>query len=155
MNDKVFYVYQHVDPQTRDIVYVGKGKHGRAWDVTRCRNQHKEHQDWMKELCKFGYVPCDWVVIIEQGLSEEEAFLLEKEWLHSNGCPIYNRQSGEKQHQAKLTNTQAREIYTACELGEKTHKALAEEYGVSRSTISMIASGKQWRAITHDLRSNK
>lgn len=152
-----FYVYTHHDPRGKfdEVVYVGKGKHGRAWDVTRCRSQHKEHQDWMIKLCEQGYVPNEWVTIVEQGLTEDEAFAMETNILHTGGCPIFNRQSGEKQHQAKLTNAQARCIYVLCELGEKTHKEIAEEYKVSRSTISMIASGKQWRAITHDLRKEK
>lgn len=40
--NKLFYVYTHTDPITELVVYIGKGCHGRAWDVTRCRGQHKE-----------------------------------------------------------------------------------------------------------------
>lgn len=146
-----FYVYLHVDPLYSQVVYVGKGVHGRAWDVTRCRGQHTEHQDWMKELCELGYVPSDWVKIIHKGLSEQDALALEKAWLHTNGCPVYNRQSGEKQHQSKLTNQQARDAFLLAKAG-MLHREIAEEFGVSRSAISMLVAGKQWRAITADLR---
>ena len=146
MNTDVFYVYLHIDPINQNIVYVGKGKNGRAWDVTRCRNQHPEHQKWMIGLTKQGYIPEDWVKIIDKNLSEELAYSKEKEYLHSFGCPVYNRQSGEKQHQAKLRNIDAIDIYLAANIG-LSHKELAKIYSVSRSTISMIASKRQWKAI--------
>ena len=148
-----FYTYLHIDPLYKQVVYVGKGVHGRAWDVTRCRGQHKEHQDWMLELCELGYTPEEWVKILHKNLTEDAAFKLEKEWLHNNGCPIYNRQSGEKQHQAKLTNQQARDAYLLAKMG-MTHTEIAKEFRVSRTTITMIVSGRQWRATTSDLRAH-
>jgi hypothetical protein len=142
-----YYVYKHVDPLYGMTVYVGKGCGGRAWDVTRNRNGNKEHLEWMLELCELGYSPDEWVVIIQRDLDEETALRIESEYRHTNGCPIYNRQSGEKNYQAKLTDKQAREIFQRAKAGEK-HGDLSEEFGVSRSAVSMIASRKQWRAAT-------
>ncbi len=148
---KLYYVYQHFDPLTKEIVYIGKGCHGRAWDVTRCRNEHKEHQSWMKSLCSKGFIPTDWVYIVKRGLLEEEAYTLEHD-LINQGCPLFNRQSGEKQHQAKLTNQQAIEIYELANQKKVTpryplHQELANKYNVSRACISMIANVKQWKAV--------
>lgn len=61
--DRQYYVYYHICPATNVIMYVGKGKHGRAWDVTRSRGTNKAHQDWMIGLSESGHIPQDWVVI--------------------------------------------------------------------------------------------
>jgi hypothetical protein len=143
----IFYVYKHVDPLYNMVVYIGKGCHGRAWDVTRCRNEHKEHQSWMKELCTLGYTPDDWVEIVQKGMSEKEALDLEHKLINTFGCPVYNRQSGEKQHQAKLSNQQAIEVYTLAKEGKLLHREIAEKYDISRTCVSMIASVKQWKAV--------
>ena len=145
------YVYLHHDPTTGQIVYVGKGIYGRAWDVTRSRAYNKEHREWMKGLSKLGFTPNQWVTIHKKNLTEEEAFKIEKEYLHNNGTLTFNMQCGEKQYQAKMTNKQAREAFKMAKEGKK-HKEIAELYGVSRTAISMLASGKQWRAVTADLR---
>lgn len=139
-------MYLHRCPLTRDVVYVGKGCYGRAWDVTRNRTGHPEHVEWMKELSvNFGFVPNDWVEILRRQLDEKDALTVEKNWLHTNGCPRFNRQSGERNYQAKLTDDQARSIYKRA---KENHGKLAEEFNVSRSCISMIASRKQWKAAT-------
>lgn len=143
----IFYVYDHIHPVTGEVVYIGKGCHGRAWDVTRCRGQHKAHQDWMKGLCAKGFTPADWVRILYQGLTEKQA-LDEEHYLINEGCPVFNRQSGEKQHQAKLTNQQAIEIYELTKSKKPIyHKDIAAKYGVSRTCVSMISSVKQWKAV--------
>lgn len=139
-----YYVYTHEHPETGETVYVGKGTGGRAWDVTRCRGKHKDHQFWMIERMENGYVPSDWVKIVWSNLTEEIAYQKEKELLHEIGGTCFNRQSGERNYQAKLTDDQAREIFKSTEL----HRVLAEMYGVSRTCIHMIKSRKQWRAAT-------
>ena len=150
MEDRTYYTYCHREPISGEIVYIGKGKHGRAWDVTRARGQHKEHQEWMLHLSKEGYIPRDWVHIGSTRLTEKEAFMLEKDWLHKNGTTRFNRQSGERNHQSKLTDKQAIEIFLRCKQGEN-HQKLADEFEVSRSAVSMIASRKQWKTTTAGL----
>jgi hypothetical protein len=150
MEDRTFYVYVHLDMETQEIVYIGKGKHGRAWDVTRSRNGHKEHQEWMMDLCRQGFVPNDWVSVVQSYMTEKEAFELEKTMLHNTGVTRFNRQSGERNHQSKLTDKQAIEIFLRCKQGEG-HQKLADEFEVSRSAVSMIASRRQWKTTTAGL----
>ena len=54
MDSNNYCVYIHVDPRNGNLVYVGKGKYGRAWDVTRARAGHHEHSEWMKEFSSFA-----------------------------------------------------------------------------------------------------
>lgn len=143
-----YYVYQHVHPVTGELVYIGKGTGGRAWDVTRCRGTHRQHQEWMEAMMEEGYVPSDWVQIVNQALPEKEAFALEKECLHDSGGTIFNRQSGQRNYQAKLTDDQAREIY----LSDEPVRVLAQRYKVSRACIYHIKKGTQWRAATAFIR---
>lgn len=146
-NIPAYYVYIHINPVTEKTMYVGKGCYGRAWDVTRSRNGHPDHLGWMKDLVDKGYLPIDWVRILKHQLTESEAFTYEKEHLHSIGGAPFNRQSGEDNFQAKLTNIQAQEIYLKTQAGVG-HKVLADKFNISRSAVSMIASRKQWRAAT-------
>lgn len=144
-----YYVYWHRHPLEGGIVYVGKGCGGRAWDTSRNRKFcHPDHYEWILDLLNQGFTPQDYVVIGDQNLSQEDAFTKEKEFTHANGQPRFNRMAGERNHKAKLTDSQARDIY----LSKEQHHILAEIYGVSRSAISMIKSGKQWRAATACLR---
>lgn len=53
---------------------------------------------------------------------------------------------GERHGMVKLTEAQVREIRDKLRSGS-TRSALAPEYGVSRTTISMIASGRNWKHI--------
>jgi transcriptional regulator len=51
---------------------------------------------------------------------------------------------------AKLTDEQAIDIFLRCKAGEK-HQKLADEFGVCRSAVSMIASRRQWKTTTAGL----
>jgi hypothetical protein len=146
-----YYVYCHIDPLTKEIVYVGKGCGGRAWDVTRARGNHVEHQNWMKELCSIGYTPDEWVCIISKGLDDKTARKQETNLLHQTGTTRFNMQSGERQHRSKMTNEQAISAFRLRDEGY-AHKDIAELYGVSRSAISMLLSGRQWKAVTKGVR---
>ncbi len=157
----MYYVYTHTDPRSHELVYIGKGCGnrfkdlnrkgcgGRAWDVTRNRGGHLEHQIWMQNLMIEGYIPSDWVTVIYRNLSELEAFSKEKLTLHTNGTTRFNRQSGERNYQAKLSDEQAREIYVRAKT--ENHSALAVEFKVSRAAISMINTRKQWKAATANI----
>jgi len=83
-------------------------------------------------------------------MTEKEAFELEKRMLHKTGVTRFNRQSGERNHQSKLTDKQAIEIFLRCKQGEG-HQKLADEFDVSRSAVSMIASRRQWKTTTAGL----
>ena len=57
--------------------------------------------------------------------------------------------TGEKHHNAKLTEEQVLDIQVALEEGDKIW-VLASRYGVSESAISRIKTGKRWKHITED-----
>ena len=70
-----FYVYIHTRATHGTIFYVGKGKGKRAWSKFN-RNKH-----WKHIVAKYGYN----VVIVQEDLTEEQAFMLEKEIITALG----------------------------------------------------------------------
>jgi len=145
-----YYVYAHTCPVTKETVYVGKGVNGRAWDVTRSRGQHKKHQEWMQKLCEVGYIPSDWVCILYRGLSEYDAFKMELSEIHKRYPLRFNRQTGQAQHQSKLTNEDAKELFRLSWSGEFTRKELSDMFGICESNVSMIKHKRQWKSVLRD-----
>lgn len=71
MEDKNFYVYEHIRNDNNTVFYVGKGRGKRAYYSKR-----NEHHDRIAN--KFGFT----VRIIKDNLTEQEAYTLEKELIH-------------------------------------------------------------------------
>ena len=70
----IFYVYLHRRKTDNKVFYVGKGKNRRAW-CTDKRNKH-----WNNVVDKHGFN----VDIVFEGLSEQEAFQIEKDTILIN-----------------------------------------------------------------------
>lgn len=74
--------------------------------------------------------------------------------------PYSKKTIGEKNYQAKLTESDAETILNRRLDGESCQK-LADEYGVSRRAVRLIASGEQWKhvyekvSLTRDMTVNK
>ena len=56
---------------------------------------------------------------------------------------------GERAPRSKLTEAQALEAIRLIQLGEK-HKSIGMRFGVSRSSIQMLATGKTWAHLPRD-----
>lgn len=71
ITERSFHVYHHVRPDTGQVFYVGKGKGRRAFDRGARRSEF-----WHRVVEKAGGVL---VEIVAKKLTEDEAFLLEKQ----------------------------------------------------------------------------
>jgi hypothetical protein len=91
-DDLTFYVYEHWRPDIDICFYVGKGRKKRAYNFKR-NNRH--HRHIVDKLSSLGM--CAEVKLVQSGLSESEAFALEKTriafWL-SSGVELTNRTEG-------------------------------------------------------------
>jgi hypothetical protein len=132
-----YYVYKHFDPITKEVVYVGRGSKGRAWNVHRNINSQSEHIEWMEELISKGYTPQDWVEIVQSGLSFEEAVKLEYD-LSSYGLIFNKMKEGEEHHAAKLKSEEVLEIFNRAHLGKESLKDIAKDYGIKFQTVWSI-----------------
>ena len=57
-----------------------------------------------------------------------------------------NPQRGEKSSLSKITDQQAIEIFN----DNRTHELIAIDYGIAKSTVSSIKTGRNWKSITTD-----
>ena len=74
------YIYEHWRPDTNTCFYVGKGAKKRAWNM-KARNKH--HKAIVSKLTSLG-LAVDVRIIID-GLSEESAFLVERDLILKYG----------------------------------------------------------------------
>jgi hypothetical protein len=88
-----FYVYEHVRPDTGAVFYVGKGRRRRAYALKGGRNQR--HERVVNKLAEAGLSVS--IAIVADGLSEEQAFRLERERIalwRVNNAPLVNMTDG-------------------------------------------------------------
>jgi len=95
-----YYVYIHVDPETKEVLYVGMGKGSRAYATKTTKTKqaaygHRspEHSEHLDRLLDKGYLPHEWIIFINRGLIKEEALHIEKQ-LISSLKPLYNKSHG-------------------------------------------------------------
>ena len=113
---KIFYVYKHVDADG-SVVYIGKGKHDRAWSVYR---NNPEHVVWLTERKLH-----ECVEIFSDELSEEEALQEEKE-LIKELQPKFNKHYTEKH----LPTMRAHGSWLASEKSRFNESELQTELGI-------------------------
>lgn len=80
---KGFYIYGFIEPETKEIFYIGKGKNRRYKDVIN----RKYNLDLYNKLVKLQqkYTPEQYTVFLEENLSEEESFSKEKFYIKKYG----------------------------------------------------------------------
>mgnify|MGYP000403917419 CR=1 FL=1 len=88
--DKQYYVYSYRDSDNDEVVYIGHGCKGRAWNCGYMKGDTEERNDWKSIQIAKGLLPCDWVVIERRGLSKQEAMDMEKR-LIADLRPALNR----------------------------------------------------------------
>jgi group I intron endonuclease len=136
-----FYVYQHVDPRTNLIRYIGKGRGKRAWDFSA---RYGHHKNWLKQLKDAGLEPR--VELIETDKTEEQAFELERMWIaacRSSFQPLTNLTDGGEGTSGWVPSEETRQKMSEAHGGEKNHyfgKTLSEEH---RKKISEARSGEK------------
>lgn len=128
-----YYVYQHIDPYTNKVVYVGHGSGGRAW---QCGSSHsplrsKDHCEWADKLLSKGLTPDDWVEIVYKGRTKSEARELERALIRELK-PIYNKDIRSKC--LKLTPEIYRQSLKMREEG-MSYNQIGKEVGLSTMVI--------------------
>ena len=81
-DESVYYVYEHFDPDTREVKYVGYGVDGRAYTVFRPEGRRRaEHASWGAEMALKGYLPHECVRFRAYGVSKKSAKRIERDIL--------------------------------------------------------------------------
>lgn len=138
--DLIYYVYEHVDPRSGELLYIGHGCRGRAWvhgsDKTALRSQ--EHLAHLESMTQDGFVPSDWVSLHNQGMTKSDACAEEQELIRMLK-PTYNKPQGKKA--LKLTPEQYLFCLQMRQDGLFYHQ-IAVEVGVSPMTVYRALNGQ-------------
>jgi hypothetical protein len=143
------YVYAHINPVTAEVVYIGKGRHERAWSLSR---RDPLHAKFLRNLSNMGYSPTDYGIVVAGGLTDDEASALElrlikqlKPLFNQQGVSAANAGRGEKNKQAVLSDDLVRKMRAETGL---SLRAIGRKYGVTYSTVRKAVTGISWAHIT-------
>jgi hypothetical protein len=102
-----YYVYVYIDPRNYEEFYYGKGKGNRkAAHLKDTRDSSKAKK--IQEIKKAGLEPI--IRVIAKGLSEKEAFLVEKTLLWKLGKTLTNISKGQLKAHFRPFNTMYKEL---------------------------------------------
>lgn len=134
-----YYVYSHIDPETKDVLYVGRGYGPRAYttnsNVGNSRGDRSpEHSLHLHQLMNLGYLPHEWVVFLSRNLSKQSSVDLEKKYIE-NFNPKFNNKLGPKN--IEFTVEQLKEISDMRE-NKMSYEDIGKSFDCSRSTIHRL-----------------
>lgn len=106
-----YYVYQHKDPRTGDLVYIGSGRNFRAWAIGRGLRT-EEHFTWFLELEQLGFALDEIVSLSSKNLGrrasldeERRQILLHRPRFNQSGLmPPKWSEEGKKRQLSALRN---------------------------------------------------
>jgi len=137
---KIFYTYSHFDPHTKEIVYIGYGSGGRAWNCGSnfSTDRGQPHYQWFDSWFEQGFTPDQMVEILNKGLTASEA--LEQETaLIRKFRPIFNKT-------IRKTSLKANpeKYYKALNLREQglSYNKIGKEIGLSTMTTYNCLNNK-------------
>lgn len=144
---RTFYVYEHWRPDIEKCFYVGKGHGARAKSFSR--NDH--HRNVVNKLRRAGLAPE--LRIVRDGLSEDEAFALERHLIASYGRAdigngsLTNKSDGGDGPSGAIASTALRAARSARMKGNKLRRGLSNS-PEARAKISAALKGNS-RAVGH------
>ena len=111
------YVYYHIDPDSKEIFYIGVGQYDRAWCI-RTNQRSKEHVQKLKNLYSKGYTLENVVKIYINNLTKEQALITERKLIDEHR-PVFNKNKN-KNHwdvQRKFNKQFCEELKALHEMG--------------------------------------
>lgn len=89
----IYYIYAHIDPFTKEVIYIGRGTYERAWTYKWNASRDKEHRLYLEDLTKRGFIATEWVKILLRQLTRAEAVKAERIFI-TEYLPKYNKDKG-------------------------------------------------------------
>ena len=102
-----YYVYVYIDPRNYEEFYYGKGK-GNRKDAHLKDSSDSDKAQKIREIKKAGLEPI--IRVIAKGLTEKEAFLVEKTLLWKLGKTLTNISKGQLKAHFRPFNTMYKEL---------------------------------------------
>lgn len=121
-----YYIYTHINLSNDEVFYIGKGSKRRAY------NKRNRSEYWNNIVSKHGYD----ILLIEEDLSEEKAFELEKYYINKFG----RRDIG---NGTLVNHTNGGDGTTGFEPWNKGTKGLYTQSEEAKTKISQWMKGRQ------------
>jgi hypothetical protein len=109
----LFYIYEHIRPDTNAIFYVGKGSHVRA------HSKHRRNKHWNSVVAKAGAYS---VRLVADNLEEDFSFLIEMEridQLKRIGLNLTNKTDGGEGPSGMRHTDEAKRKIAEAQMGDK------------------------------------
>lgn len=144
---KEYYVYAHLNPESKEIFYIGIGFDNRAWNLKAGRNRF-----WHNYVNKYG---CD-VKILKNNLTREEAGEIEKDLISflgrrhlDEGGTLVNISEGGDGGNRGYTHTDEWKINQSLKTKGKKKKPHSEESKrkISESLLKAEKKGPEGRKV--------
>jgi hypothetical protein len=137
--ERVYYVYRHAHPITKELIYIGKGSKGRAWVYAQGMLRSKQHDLYLLDLTIKGYTADSWVEIIASQLTSEEAFTLETELIWSSSPrPLFNSTFS----QACILSEEKQKEIDSLRDSLLSYDKIGKQVGVSTMTVYRYLNGQ-------------
>ena len=147
-----YYVYAHLDPITKAVRYIGKGKKNRANSLTH-RGRH--HQRWLNNLKEQGLKPI--VEIWESNLTEPQAFDFERLFIEAYrqaGANLCNLTNGGEGPSGAIRSEETRKKNSEARIGKiHTHESRIKmsqtrkgQPALNRKPVIDLATGLVWNS---------
>lgn len=94
-----YYVYSHIDPETSEVLYIGRGYGPRAYATNSSSpkrgysDRHPNHSLRLHQLMNEGYLPHEWVKFVFRNITREDSKKYEAR-LIKEYSPKFNRKPG-------------------------------------------------------------
>lgn len=135
----IYYLYEHRDPKTNKIVYIGMGTGSRAWacGASSSTSRDIDHKVWIEERYKEGYTMGDITIVTTTLLTKKEAFKMEYSLIQKYK-PIFNKLSNPDVFRCKKFSAEmAKVAYTLWQDGVPYYK-LPIYFDLEGSNMSVL-----------------
>jgi len=149
MIKELYYLYQHVDPDSGEIVYIGMGTGSRAWATGTSSGSHRSpaHSMWISNLYEQGFTMGDIAKVTHTLLTKDHALDLELN-LIKEVKPIYNRLGNPDKFYCKSFTPDQAILANELFEGGKRYYEIPDILNINSSNKSvtgkrMVTAGKQ------------
>jgi len=137
----MYYVYQWINPETKEVFYVGKGKYAKCYNRALNKHHAGRCENKRKKILSRGYKNEDIVQLVADNLTEEQSLNLETELIKKYGIieeggTLFNfRKNGtETGSYQKYRDADIKEMIRAYENGN-TLKHIGSMYNIHECTV--------------------
>jgi hypothetical protein len=141
-------VYALLEPETGEVRYVGKSKHGLERPRQHRRAAHRERSHkatWIRALARKGQEPR--ILVLSHYETEDAAYAAEVEWiklLRDCGVRLTNHNDGGRGGEGGKASDETRRKLSESRLGAKNHQHGKPQHPNNKAAVSAANKARKW-----------